>query len=608
MEIRQQLMDMDVHELSLDEPQSRGAPCNSRIRAAPSTSLHRCSGSGEASALSPSIAVVCQRIESVQSFKNDDSPTNAAFSSEANAAVDVDTHASVTWLCSAQPRYTEFLPESTSQLEIPDLCSSSVPAVDDEFDDAVHHTAFARAIGEGAERVHPLPQLQLPNATADPAVEGELDDGHIERWSFVSDLADAHTWPTLVYKWMFPPMRSYPELCENIEHYSLGFLGTDNAVRRVCVYTVKSKAFERLSLLMILLNCVFLALDSNDPDHSSTVMGAVLRYAEWVFMLAFTVEMVLKILGLGLYGAKGAYLRDAWNVVDCVVVVVGWLSLLPSIENISAMRTVRVLRPLRTITGVEGMRMLVATLLRSLPMLLDVLILCAFLFLIFGTIGVQTFAGVLRQHCGTPADGIVQGSTIFNVTEVATNDGITCGDDIIQLSGQSNWFDMNGADSFISSLASLTENGCSEIVHHASVCLPITLGSSDCQHMCSDKTMLQTRISTWTGVGTSEPFGKQGSGYNCDDSVSVGADSTFGVHCFIGNISSNPNYGLTSFDNILWSWLTIFQCVSLEGWTEVMYAVQVSGAWPSESRPPASTHPALPHAQLHCFCSMFAPV
>lgn len=50
----------------------------------------------------------------------------------------------------------------------------------------------------------------------------------------------------------------------------------------------------------------------------------------------------------------------------------------------------------------------------------------------------------------------------------------------------------------------------------------------------------------------------------------------FGIYCFYGDWHSNPNYGLTSFDNILWSWLTIFQCVTLEGWTDVMYYVQVS--------------------------------
>jgi hypothetical protein len=36
----------------------------------------------------------------------------------------------------------------------------------------------------------------------------------------------------------------------------------------------------------------------------------------------------------------------------------------------------------------------------------------------------------------------------------------------------------------------------------------------------------------------------------------------------------NPNFGITSYDNILWAWLTIFQLITQEGWTDIMYATQ----------------------------------
>ena len=35
--------------------------------------------------------------------------------------------------------------------------------------------------------------------------------------------------------------------------------------------------------------------------------------------------------------------------------------------------------------------------------------------------------------------------------------------------------------------------------------------------------------------------------------------------------TSNPNKGVTSFDNVLVSFLTIFQAITLEGWVEIMY-------------------------------------
>jgi len=34
-----------------------------------------------------------------------------------------------------------------------------------------------------------------------------------------------------------------------------------------------------------------------------------------------------------------------------------------------------------------------------------------------------------------------------------------------------------------------------------------------------------------------------------------------------------PNFGITNFDNFGLAMLTVFQCVTLEGWTDVMYDV-----------------------------------
>lgn len=35
-----------------------------------------------------------------------------------------------------------------------------------------------------------------------------------------------------------------------------------------------------------------------------------------------------------------------------------------------------------------------------------------------------------------------------------------------------------------------------------------------------------------------------------------------------------PNYGITNFDNFGLAMLTVFQCVTLEGWTDVLYNVK----------------------------------
>lgn len=45
-----------------------------------------------------------------------------------------------------------------------------------------------------------------------------------------------------------------------------------------------------------------------------------------------------------------------------------------------------------------------------------------------------------------------------------------------------------------------------------------------------------------------------------------------------------PKHGITNFDNFAFAMLTVFQCITMEGWTDVLYWVrrwgtQRAGAW-----------------------------
>lgn len=51
------------------------------------------------------------------------------------------------------------------------------------------------------------------------------------------------------------------------------------------------------------------------------------------------------------------------------------------------------------LSPISGMRILVTLLLDTLPMLGNVLLLCFFVFFIFGIVGVQLWAGLLRNRC-----------------------------------------------------------------------------------------------------------------------------------------------------------------------------------------------------------------
>lgn len=68
------------------------------------------------------------------------------------------------------------------------------------------------------------------------------------------------------------------------------------------------------------------------------------------------------------------------------------------------------------------------------------------------------------------------------------------------------------------------------------------------------------------------PCGTVGTAFHCQPSESL---AQMGVRweCWSNVSWAGPNNGITNFDNFGLAMLTVFQCVSLEGWTDVMYWV-----------------------------------
>jgi voltage-dependent calcium channel T type alpha-1G len=162
-----------------------------------------------------------------------------------------------------------------------------------------------------------------------------------------------------------------------------------------CLKMITSPWFERISMLVILFNCITLGMyqPCNDNPCSST-RCVLLSYFDHLIHVFFVVEMSIKICAMGFIG-KDTYLAESWNRLDFFIVIAGSLEYVMATENlsISAIRTFRVLRPLRAINRVPSMRILVMLLLDTLPMLGNVLLLCFFVFFIFGIVGVQLWKG-----------------------------------------------------------------------------------------------------------------------------------------------------------------------------------------------------------------------
>ncbi|XP_049495096.1 voltage-dependent T-type calcium channel subunit alpha-1H-like [Panthera uncia] len=114
--------------------------------------------------------------------------------------------------------------------------------------------------------------------------------------------------------------------------------------------------FEHVSMLVIMLNCVTLGMfrPCEDVECQSERCSILEAFDDFIFAF-FAVEMIIKMVALGLFGQK-CYLGDTWNRLDFFIVMAGMMEYSLDGHNVSlsAIRTVRVLRPLRAINRVPS--------------------------------------------------------------------------------------------------------------------------------------------------------------------------------------------------------------------------------------------------------------
>ncbi|XP_048869527.1 voltage-dependent T-type calcium channel subunit alpha-1I isoform X1 [Brienomyrus brachyistius] len=307
--------------------------------------------------------------------------------------------------------------------------------------------------------------------------------------------------------------------------------------RSWCIRMVSSPWFERVSMMVILLNCVTLGMyqPCENIDCSSDRCQILQAFDAFIYIF-FAVEMVIKMVALGIFGPR-CYLGDTWNRLDFFIVMAGMVEYSLDLQNInlSAIRTVRVLRPLKAINRVPSMRILVNLLLDTLPMLGNVLLLCFFVFFIFGIIGVQLWAGLLRNRC-------------YPEENFTLSTGITLPTPYYQP-------EEDDERPFICSLAA--DNGIMS-------CRDVPARREGGRECCLDKEDALQRQAL--GLGP-EPLVNS----------SVGAAglcvnwNQYYTRCQTGH--SNPHKGAINFDNIGYAWIVIFQVITLEGWVEIMYYV-----------------------------------
>lgn len=146
-------------------------------------------------------------------------------------------------------------------------------------------------------------------------------------------------------------------------------------------------------------NSVLLAITDYTDDDNVTNWNKRLEDIDRVFTVIFILEAVLKITAFGFVIHKRSYLRDAWNVLDFTVVIIGLISMLPNVPNLKSLRIMRVLRPLRSINAIPSMKRLIATLLQSIPRMGFLVVFVIYFLTIFSILGIQLFARDYYYRC-----------------------------------------------------------------------------------------------------------------------------------------------------------------------------------------------------------------
>lgn len=74
---------------------------------------------------------------------------------------------------------------------------------------------------------------------------------------------------------------------------------------------------------MIILNSLTIAMTDLKDRQSRTMWNQMLDQLQYLFTAVFSVEAILKILGMGFIMHERSYLRDPWNWLDFLTVFIG---------------------------------------------------------------------------------------------------------------------------------------------------------------------------------------------------------------------------------------------------------------------------------------------
>lgn len=179
-----------------------------------------------------------------------------------------------------------------------------------------------------------------------------------------------------------------------------------DSVAAGCRHVVGHWFFHNVILGVIVLNAIIVGLETSQSLMAS--YEQLFRWLNTAVLGIFLVEIGMRLVAEWPHLPR--FFRDGWNIFDFTIVAV---SLLPETGAFATVaRLARMLRVTRLISALPELRLIISTMLRSIPSMGHVILLLSLLLYVYGILGYYLFHRYDPAHWGTLGTAIL---TLFQM-------------------------------------------------------------------------------------------------------------------------------------------------------------------------------------------------
>ena len=164
----------------------------------------------------------------------------------------------------------------------------------------------------------------------------------------------------------------------------------------------ESKIFQTVITIVIVINSILIGLETSEAVMIS--YGKVIDVIDLTILILFSIEILLKI-----FVYRISFFKSPWNVFDFLIVAI---SLMPAAGSFSVFRALRIIRTLRLLRSIPKLRLIIESLVKSLPSIGWIAVLLGIVFYVFSVIGVSLFGADYPEYFGTISKSIF---TLFQI-------------------------------------------------------------------------------------------------------------------------------------------------------------------------------------------------